>query len=246
MTPFMESDWRRVSFVFCHPDDEVAIAATARRFVRRGVDVHFVWAHRTDVREAEGRAAAAAIGVPEANLTFLSGQDGQIVNQIEELRPAMAAALATDSECVVTVAFEQGHLDHDATNFLVHQTFDRPIFEYPMYTTYLTRTPVLNRFADPAGEEVIDLEPAERAFKIQLARSYPSQTFWRNVVWYERWTRLRLRPVSLAATERLRRQIHTNFRQPNLPAPLRSRVEASPQWNLWLAAMDRIGYRAPG
>jgi len=231
--------------VLCHPDDELAIAVTIRRLVQTGGSVHLAWTHRTDVREGEARNAARLIGVNEAHLTFFEGRDGDLVDDIPALRPRMDDLMRDlTPDQVVTVAFEQGHIDHDATNLLVNLSFQGPVFEYPMYHTYLTRMPVLNRFADPAAQQVTELTPEEMRFKVQLARTYPSQTIWRNVVWYERASLLKGRRIRLAATERLRRQTHRDFLTPNLPDRLRDRVTLSPHWQRWIAAMRRMGIGA--
>ncbi len=225
-------------FVMCHPDDEIAIAVTIHRLVQAGAEVHLAWTHSTKTRADESRAVAQFLGIPESHLTFLNGRDGDMVDDIEVLRPQLQEVIdRIHPDRIITVAFEQGHIDHDATNLLVNLCFAGPVYEFPMYTTYLTRMPVLNRFADPTGEEVTQLTPEESALKKKVAQSYPSQTIWRNVVWYERANRWKGRPVSLAATERLRLQTHRDFLTPNLPSPLRERVIQTPTWKRWEAAM---------
>ena len=156
------------------------------------------------------------------------------------LLPRYAAWMAEVAPTrVVCGAFEQGHMDHDATHLLVRKSFAGAVLEAPFYHTYLTRLPVVNRFADPSGEEVLDLTPDERAFKRRLARCYPSQ----RIAWNLFWANLdscRRGCGRLDATERLRLATHTDFLSPNLPQPLADRVRSSPLWVRWEQAARAI------
>ncbi|MEA2552601.1 MAG: hypothetical protein QOJ65_777, partial [Fimbriimonadaceae bacterium] len=147
----------KLRWLFCmtHPDDEISICAWIRHLTQQGNEVHISWTHSNPTREAEARAVSLLLGVPNKHLHFLHSTDGRIPeempillrkfqNLMDEVRP----------DRVCCGAFEQGHLDHDATNFLVRHSFHGPIFEIPFYHTYLTRFQRLNRFAHPAGEEV--------------------------------------------------------------------------------------------
>jgi hypothetical protein len=117
-----------------------------------GSEIHLSWTHRTPAREEEARAFAAEVGVPESNLHFHAGEDGRVCEQLGELLPSFQAMMAeVRPDVVVCAAFEQGHLDHDATHWLVTHSFDGPVFEYPMYHPYTRRIQTMGRFEEPAG-----------------------------------------------------------------------------------------------
>lgn len=239
MTIFDDDPGMRWLFCMTHPDDEISICAWMAHLARKNPDRVWVsWTHSNAVREAEGRAVAALLGVPANNVFFHGATDGSVCEELASLLPkfqALASAIRPDR--VVCGAFEQGHLDHDATNWLVNHAFEGIVVEVPFYYPYLTRLPRVNRFADPSGQEVRTLTPSERALKRQVARSYPSQAIWRNMVFAELRARL-TGDGSLLSTERARVQRHRDFRTPNLPPGLAARVMASEKWKRWLAAMD--------
>jgi hypothetical protein len=136
---------------------------------------------------------------------------------------------------VVCGAFEQGHIDHDATNWLVNHAFEGMILEVPFYHTYLTRFPRVNRFAGGEGDS-IDLEPVEQELKKRIAKSYPSQRIWLNMMAADLRSRL-TGDGSLLTSERMRLQTHKDFRTPNLPPELAARVVNSTPWKRWLSAL---------
>ena len=59
-----------------HPDDEMSICAWIRRLTQNGNEVHISWTHSNAVREAEARAVAVLLGVPDRNLHFFGASDG--------------------------------------------------------------------------------------------------------------------------------------------------------------------------
>lgn len=228
-------------FAFCHPDDEVAIFAAMHRMVKNGALLSALWTHSTSIREAESRAALDLIELAGDQQFYLGGPDGELPEAMPTLLPKVQSVIQTvKPDRIISVAFEQGHLDHDATNYMVNCAFDGPVAEYPMYTPYTVRIPTINRFADATGEVVISLTPEEQALKERAVRHYPSQTIHRNAFWYQIWQALRLRPVRLNATERARWQPPTDFRQPVVLPPAREAVLASPQWQRWLAAIEAM------
>jgi LmbE family N-acetylglucosaminyl deacetylase len=230
----------RLRWLFCmtHPDDEISICAWIHHLVQAGADVHLSWTHSTPVREREARAVALVLGVPTSNLHFFGATDGSAIDHIPELLPRFRRMMATvKPDRVACGAFEQGHIDHDTTNFLVTQSFDGPVFEIPFYHTYITRLQRLNRFADPTGEEVRRLTAQERKFKLHVARQYPSQNIWSVLLWYEVWQKARLRPMDLARSERMRLQRPTDYLQPGLPPILAAKVRKHPTWKRWETAM---------
>ncbi len=231
-------------WLFCmtHPDDEISICAWIQRLTQAGAVVGISWTHDTPSRIKEANAVADRLGIAADRRFFHHAADGDICDHLAELKTPFAEMMAAfHPDRVVCGAFEQGHLDHDSTNWLVNQTFDGPIFETPFYHTYRTRLPRMNRFADHKGVEVLKLTSAEQQLKKSVARSYPSQAIWRNLLWAEARARL-TGDGSLTATEYLRLQTHRDFWNPHLPAALASRVKRTAKWLRWEEALRRVGY----
>jgi LmbE family N-acetylglucosaminyl deacetylase len=226
-------------FFFAHPDDELAICAWISRLVSTGNRVHMCWVHSTPVREKEARCSASLLKVPQSQLHFLSGKDGHIVEQMSTLAEEFRQIIrVVKPDRVCTCAFEQGHLDHDATNFLAANTFAGPILEYPLYHTYLTTYKRVNRFASQDTGEVLRLCAGERALKHKISNCYPSQPLKLKLTAYELINLARLSPQRLALTERLRFQTHFEFLQPNLPEPLSRKVVESDKWRRWRSGVE--------
>jgi LmbE family N-acetylglucosaminyl deacetylase len=234
---------KRWLFCFTHPDDEIAIAAWMRRLVKSGADVWAGWSVSDSVREGEARKAMAHLGVSDSNLFFHAMQDKGACDRLAELASLWKESLAAvQPDRIVVCAYECGHIDHDSTNFAVTKANSGvPQFEFPLYHTYLTRTPIINRFADTEGEEVLALSEEEWALKKTVSRMYPSQNIAGLLVWYTLWGWFRGRPPSLCRTERMRRQTHFDFTTPNLPKALAEKVKASHTWKRWEKAIDRSG-----
>lgn len=228
-------------FCFAHPDDELAVAVIMRRLVLSGATVHAAWFHSTPKRRAESEAAADMIGLGPAK-TFLDFPDGKFVDDFATLIDAVsriAESFAPDR--VVCASFEQGHLDHDALNFAVSKAFGGPIIEFPEYWPYTPRVRTMNRFANPVGEEVLQLKREEQDWKRRLARSYPSQGIRSYIGWYELWTRLKLKPAKLIETERVRLQPKLNYSIPAHEERMRQRIIRTRQWKTWSEALSKLG-----
>jgi LmbE family N-acetylglucosaminyl deacetylase len=225
-----------------HPDDEISIGAWIKRLTTHGADVFISWTHDTPVRRKEARDAARMLGVRQNRLYFHHAPDQGVAERIGPLLGRfhqMVSDIKPDRICCG--AFEQGHIDHDATNCIVNQVFKGPVFEIPFYYTYRTKRPIINRFATPAGQEILHLHPDEQQFKLFLSKQYPSQAIWRNLLLAETRQRMtRPRDARLKATERMRRQTHFDFLKPNLPEPLAEAVRRTPTWMRWEAAVKAI------
>lgn len=223
-----------------HPDDEISICAWIHRLTGAGAEVWMSWTHDTPVREFEARAVAYTLGVREDRLFFHGAPDGVVCEHMQELLPRFKLMMGqVNPDRVVCGAFEQGHIDHDATNWLVSHSHGGAIFEVPFYHTYLTRFPKVNRFADPTGCETIELDTEERELKKRVAKSYPSQRIWLNLMAADLRSRL-TGEGSLLTSERMRPQTHKDFRTPNLPPDLASRVEKSKLWKRWLGSLPEF------
>lgn len=240
MTAFDPDPSLRWLFCMTHPDDEISICAWIKRLTRTGAQVHLNWTHSHPVREKEGRIVAAILGVSESNLNFMAATDGSVCDELANLKPKFQELMDTvKPDRVVCGAFEQGHLDHDSTNWLVNQTFEGPIFEVPFYHPYTRKLQKMNAFSVPANQESLPLTPEEWKLKIQVAKSYKSQNIWSVLWWYEVWQTVRFQPIELRKREFMRLQTHKDFTEPNLPTNLKAKVEASAPWQRWLAAVER-------
>lgn len=211
-----------------------------KRLVDSGAEVWAGWSVTNAVRESEATAAMQSIGIPPERLFFHRMPDKGACAHLRELSAKWADAISTaNPERLVAGAFECGHIDHDATNWAVAKAAQGalPILEVPLYHTYLTRIPKLNRFAEPRGEEILYLSPEEWRLKKRFSRMYPSQNIGSLLVWYTVLGWAKGRPPALCRTERLRLQTHFDFLTPNLPENLKAKVLSSPIWKRWSDAI---------
>jgi hypothetical protein len=171
-----------------------------------------------------------------ANLNFGDFPDGDMVDHLADLR-AWIDDLA-DQRCpdaIVTLAFEQGHLDHDALALATSHRAE-PSFEFPMYHTYCDRIQTVHRFSNGEEGSFIELTAEEKRWKRALCSCYPSQRIRWILEFYAVWKRVIGEP-ELLGHERLRPATWTDFLRPNLPDP--GRVLGSSSWARWEAAASR-------
>jgi hypothetical protein len=225
-----------------HPDDEIFIAGWILRLVQAGAEVHLAWTHSTPERRRESLRACRFLGIAGENLTFLEGTDRHLPEEIAHLLPQVKAVVDSVAPDRVAVgAFEQGHLDHDATHLMVRRAFDGPMLEFPEYHPYTRLFPRLGRFGEGTAEgESITLTPAEFARKRQICEMYPSQRIALNL-----WAadlRARLSgDVPLGSREYLRGvEPDPDYRTPQHGPRMREEVEASEGWARWVRAVDAL------
>jgi LmbE family N-acetylglucosaminyl deacetylase len=185
----------RILLLVPHPDDEVVGAAASIARHRASGD-RFVALYLTDgipaseqlwrwersgreariqQRRAEARAAAAALGIEP--VAFLGWPSRALKAHIGEAAARIAALL--DSHAIDSLwvpAWEGGHQDHDAANFLAARAAaGRPVTEFAEYNRgggSMRR----NRFAAPNGTETtLHLSAAEQASKRRLLALYRSE-----------------------------------------------------------------------
>lgn len=235
-------------WLFCsaHPDDELAVGGWIARLSSLGVQVHLAWAHCTKVRQKEAMSVARHLGVPEERLSFAELPDGRLVDHMHELRDRWSELFEqVKPDRVASVAFEQGHLDHEAVHWAVRRAWVKPSLEWPMYHTYLHRFPVINRFSDPTGEQVLRLTRKEAHQQYRRAKLYASQTVARNVRLYNLLRLAVRRDQRLLFSERMRWTSRDDFRTPAVREPHLSRVLASSQWARWIEALDKAEGKPP-
>lgn len=189
----------RTLFIVAHPDDEsiscggllqhmsepcVVFATDGapedayfwRRFGSRGA--------YAALRKAEAGTALGAVGVSE--IEFLADQTAaQLVDQrLYKALPAAFTRLAEIVErrrptCLLTLAYEGGHPDHDAVSFLSAQlgsAFSIPVWETPLYHRAPDGSGVHQRFVHE-HDEVIEHTVAgkELEAKKRMLACYKSQ-----------------------------------------------------------------------
>ena len=136
------------------------------------------------IREQEAQGALAAVGV--RHLEFLSrhSQSPLIDQLLYRTLPAAFAALSRiverlQPECVLTLAYEGGHPDHDSVSFLGAQlgrTFSLPVWEAPLYHRNSAGGGVYQGFVEEQGEVVdYDVAGAELQAKKSMLSCYKSQ-----------------------------------------------------------------------
>lgn len=227
-------------FCFTHPDDEISIIAWMKRLVDSGADVYAGWSVSNPIREKEAVAMMNLIGIERDNLFFFDMPDGDACDHFRKLAESWEWAIkVADPRRIVVGAFECGHIDHDTTNAAVYEASKGsiPMFEVPFYHTYLTKIPVINRFADPVGEEVIALGAEDRKLKVAASRAYRSQNIGSLLRWYSILGFCKLSPPRLEQSERMRLQTYFDYSIPNLPDPLRTRVESSAKFQRFKASV---------
>ncbi len=226
-------------FCMTHPDDEISICVTIKRMVEAGVPTFLSWTHHTPVRKQEALAFAKRVGVPEGQTFFHEGTDGEVCLEMVKLFQSFQEMIQQVQPVrVYAGAFEQGHLDHDATHRLVFQAFGKPLVEIPFYYSYYRRYQQFNRFSETRGEQILTLSSEERKFKRQVAKSYPSQNIWRLLVGAEIVETLLGRRPHLDSTERVRLQATLDYRSPNHSTLLKHRIQASKSWEKWIQGLE--------
>jgi LmbE family N-acetylglucosaminyl deacetylase len=137
-----------------------------------------------EIREQEAIAALAAVGVTDVE--FLAREaDTPLTDQLlYRSLPAAFAALSRiverrRPECLLTLAYEGGHPDHDAASFLSAQlgrAFALPVWESPLYHRNSEGGGVHQRFVEEHGEVVEhEVEGKELEAKVRMLGCYKSQ-----------------------------------------------------------------------
>ncbi len=136
------------------------------------------------LREEEARTALQAVGV--SAVEFLSHRvETPLVDQqlYRSLAPAFTALSSIVEQfrprCLLTLAYEGGHPDHDSASFLAAQlgkTHSIPVWEAPLYHQSPTGQGVYQRFVQEHGEVIEhSVKGAELEKKMRMLGCYKSQ-----------------------------------------------------------------------
>ncbi len=178
-------------FLFAHPDDDVLISGTMKMLIDRGAEVHGAWLGSGDflgqgqTRRAERAKAAKIMGLKKSQMHILEIPDTHMLRDLQQ-----AATKVTDlfskvkPDIVFVTAFEGGHPDHDAANFLAYEASRRTglspkLFEFPLYNgtgPFYHWWWKINDFP-PGGPPALSI-PLNRAAvdaKYRIMRTYSSQ-----------------------------------------------------------------------
>src|SRR5690349_9921169 len=146
----------RTLLIVAHPDDESISCGGLLQHIERPCVVfatdgapedEYFWRRYGSrdiyaaLREEEARAALATVGVSEVEFLARQASSPLMDQCLYRSLPAAFAALAQIIErrhpqCLLTLAYEGGHPDHDAVSFLAAQLgrmFSLPVWEAPLY-----------------------------------------------------------------------------------------------------------------
>ncbi len=181
-----------------HPDDEVIAFAGLMQRMKKPIVVFatdgaprdpYFWSeygsreNYAEVRRQEARAALALVG---AEPVFLSDEvkDGIPDQELFRCLPQAIKAFGqvidrTAPDCLLTLAYEGGHPDHDACCFICRLTGQQkevPAWESPLYHRNSDGVPVVQTFPQRTSQEInckIEGDVLEK--KIQIFHTYKSQ-----------------------------------------------------------------------
>lgn len=181
-----------------HPDDEVIGFGALMQRMRRAIVVFatdgaprddYFWKQHgsrevyADVRRQEAREALAIVG---AEPVFLADQvhggiaDQELFRRLPEAVLAFEAVVAQQRpDALLTLSFEGGHPDHDASCFIATIVGRRekiPVWEAPLYHRNPDGSGVVQKFTQSAGDEIeLQVEGDELNRKIEMFHCYQSQ-----------------------------------------------------------------------
>ncbi|MFH1117195.1 MAG: PIG-L deacetylase family protein [Pseudomonadota bacterium] len=181
----------RYLFLFAHPDDDVMICGTMKMLIDAGAEVHGAWLGSGDwlgqgpTRRAERSKAAKIMGLKRSRTHVLGIADMHFLGNLEQAARKTAALFSRIKPDIVFVpAYEGGHPDHDAVNFLAYEASRRTglrpkLFEFPLYNATGPAYHWWWRVNDfpPGGPAVFStpLNGAAVDAKFEIIRTYSSQ-----------------------------------------------------------------------
>jgi len=179
-------------FIFPHPDDDLFVSGILAASAAKA-KVEAVWLtsggfdRLQDLRELEISQAMNLVGLKRGQYHLLRLPDGQLAQHLAEAIDKIAGLMACfQPEAVWVTAFEGGHADHDAANFIAWKAARSgrilpypSIYEFPCYSpagSALTRGLLLNCF--PIDSSEICFHPVDdqgMRLKQGMLQAYSSQ-----------------------------------------------------------------------
>jgi len=181
----------RFIFVFAHPDDDVFAAGLMKRLLSSGIETFGVWLTSggylggQNRRESELRRSTSLLSLPQDHCAMLRFPDLGLIDSMDEASSKLSEIFRNyKPQNIFVTAFEGGHPDHDAANFIVYEARFRSqlncrLFEFPLYNgsgPFLTWRWRINSFP-PGGPETFfqPLTPSEIDCKRKMMKIYSSQ-----------------------------------------------------------------------
>jgi N-acetylglucosamine malate deacetylase 2 len=181
-----------------HPDDEVIGFGGLMQQMKRAIVVFatdgaprdpYFWKSYgsreayAEVRRQEARKALSAVG---ASPVFLADQveggiaDQELFKRLPEAVNAFEQVVAeVKPDCLLTLAYEGGHPDHDSACFIAAQAGRRrklPVWESPLYHRRHDGSGEVQQFPVATGQEIeqrVEGEPLKK--KLEMFHAYVSQ-----------------------------------------------------------------------
>lgn len=132
-------------FMFAHPDDEVLISGTMKQLIDQGAEVVAAWVTcgeyfgNIETRLRELARVIALLGLKENSVHLLRLPDLGLVSMLDQAADTVADMLkSVKPDAIFANAYEGGHPDHDAVNFLAYEASCRAdlkpkLYEFPLY-----------------------------------------------------------------------------------------------------------------
>jgi N-acetylglucosamine malate deacetylase 2 len=194
-----------------HPDDEIIVCGSLMQKMRKAWVVFATdgaprdesfwrpYGSRRAYAEVRKQEAQGALAIVGARPIFLADRvPGGIVDQ--ELFQNLAAAVAEvgriaeemHADCILTLAYEGGHPDHDAACFVgasVSRSAGIPAWESPLYHRAADGAPAVQKFPSLTTFEVeVSVEGEALARKNRMFEIYKSQNLVLDRFYPERET----------------------------------------------------------
>jgi LmbE family N-acetylglucosaminyl deacetylase len=181
-----------------HPDDEVIAFGALIQKMKKAIVVFatdgaprddYFWKQYgsreayAEIRRQEAREALSLVG---AHPVFLSHRvpegiaDQELFKHLPSAIKALMQVIAEiRPDCLLTLAYEGGHPDHDAACFIASESGKRlglPVWESPLYHRHPDGSSAVQMFPVKTGMELefkVEGEPLQR--KLQMFHTYKSQ-----------------------------------------------------------------------
>jgi LmbE family N-acetylglucosaminyl deacetylase len=180
-----------VLFLLAHPDDEILMSGVIQQFVKNDIPVHLAWLTSGDLfgkgklREKELASAAELLGVLSDNCHLFRLPDMGLIRNLRRVFECTTELVSRlEPSHVFVPAYEGGHPDHDALNFIAHSVWQSmrqsfSLLEFPLYNgtgPFFFLWLRVNLFVPGTGQiEKHFLDSEQIALKIRLIDIYNSQ-----------------------------------------------------------------------